>query len=71
MSEAIAQDGGDRLVERRVGTKSGIVGPDRLGRLGRHQRMSAFGLALKSESDRKRLDQREAEVEQRSRRRQT
>ncbi len=71
MREAVAHDGGDRLVERGVRTKSGIVGPDRLGRLGRHQRMGALGLALKSESDRKRFDQREAEVEQRSRHRRT
>ena len=64
MGEAVAQDGGDRLVERRVSTKDGIVGPDRLGRFECQQRMSAFGLALKPESDGERFDQREAEVEQ-------
>ena len=68
MSEATTHDCGDRLVERRVGAKRRPVGADRFGRLVRHQGMRAFGLALKSESDRKCLDEREPEVDERSRR---
>ena len=64
MHKPVAQDRGDRRVERHIRPERRIFSINRLWRLAREQRMGAFGLAHQPETQRKGVDEVESEREQ-------